>query len=75
MAYPELVSGLSLSKTRKCKWLMKVGASIVSTPWFKLKYWPGEGGFPGNQKNPGYATGLGHVLVRNGARPLAFGWG
>ena len=29
--YPELVSGFP-PKTRKFKWLVKVGASIVSTP-------------------------------------------
>ena len=42
VAYAELVSGGGGggggSKTRKFKWLVKVGASIVTTPWFKNIY-------------------------------------
>ena len=50
MAYPELVSR-GVSKSRKYKWLVKVGACKDVNPLFKKKSWPGEG-FPGNQKTP-----------------------
>ena len=52
VVYPELVSA-GVSKTRKFKWLVKVGASIVLTPpdlYNNLGRGGGEGGFPGNQK-------------------------
>ena len=45
MAYPELVSG-GVSKSHKCKELVKVGAMRVD---YKNH---GLGGFPGNQKPP-----------------------
>ena len=49
MAYPELVSR-GVSKSRKFKWLVKVGACKDVNPVIKKKSWPG--GFPGNQKTP-----------------------
>ena len=49
VAYPELVSR-GVSKSRKCKWLVKIGASYGVTPLNK-KSWPG-GGVPCNQKTP-----------------------
>ena len=39
-----------VSKSRICKWLMKVGASNGVTPLIKKNH--GRGGFPGNQKPP-----------------------
>ena len=53
VAYPELVSR-GVSKSRKCKWLVKVGASNGVTPTDKKIM---AGGFPDNQNHPGYATG------------------
>ena len=49
VAYPELVSR-GVSKSRKFKWLVKVGACKDVNPLIKKKSWPG--GFPGNQKAP-----------------------
>ena len=58
MAYPDLVS--EVSKSRKFKWLVKVGASKgVTTMIFFLN--PGGGEVPGNQKKPGYATDTGEL--------------
>ena len=37
-------------------WLVKVSASIVSTPWLKKNL--GRGGFRATKKKPGYATAL-----------------
>ena len=54
MAYPELVSR-GVSKTRKFKWLVKVGASIYQTPDLKKNLGWG-GGFRATKKKPGYAT-------------------
>ena len=51
VAYPELVSR-GVSKSRKFKWLVKVGACKDVNPLIKKKLWPGGGGFPGNQKTP-----------------------
>ena len=51
MAYPELVLR-GVSKSRKFKWLVKVGACKDVNPLIKKKSWPGGGGFPGNQKTP-----------------------
>ena len=48
VAYPELVSR-GVSKTRKSKWLVKVGASIYQTP--DLKQNLGWGGFRVTKKN------------------------
>ena len=70
MAYPELVSR-GVSKSRKCKWLVKVGACKDVNPLIKKKSWPGGGGFPGNQKTPldtplgAVASGLGKVRYLN----------
>ena len=44
MAYPELVSR-GVSKSRKCKWLVKVGASNGVTPMNKKIMVSGGGGF------------------------------
>ena len=49
MAYPEVVSG-GVSKSRKCKWLVKVGVSKGVTPCLRKIMALGGGGFPGNQK-------------------------
>ena len=50
----ELVSR-GVSERRKCKGLVKVGASNGVTPLIKKKLWPGGGsGQPENP--PGYAT-------------------
>ena len=53
MAYPELVSR-EVSKSRKFKWLVKVGACKDVNPLIKKKIMAGGGGggFPGNQKTP-----------------------
>ena len=52
VAYPELVSR-GVSKSRKCKWLVKVCASNGVTPLIKKYHGRGGGGgFPGNQKTP-----------------------
>ena len=48
VAYPELVSR-GVSKTRKFKWLVKVGASIYQTP--DLKKILAGGGFRATTKN------------------------
>ena len=57
VAYPELISR-GVSKSRKCKWLVKVGASNGVTPLINKKSWPGGGGVSGQPENPpGYATG------------------
>ena len=48
MADPELVSR-GVSKSRKCMWLVKVGASNCVTPPPLIKQNHGRG-FPGNQK-------------------------
>ena len=57
MAYPELVSR-GVSKSRKFKWLVKVGACKDVNPLIKKKLWPG--GVPGQPENPpGYATAEG----------------
>ena len=54
VAYPELVSR-GVSKTRKFKWLVKVGASIYQTPDLKKIL---AGGVSGQPKTPPvYATG------------------
>ena len=54
VAYPELVSR-GVSKSRKCNWLVKVGASNgVTPPLIKTKSWQGLSGQPENP--PGYAT-------------------
>ena len=45
-----------VSKTRTFKWLVKVGASIVSTPWLKTNL--GRRGVSGQPKKPGYATAV-----------------
>ena len=50
MAYPELVSR-GVSKSRKCKWLVRVGASNGVTH-LNLKNHGRGGEFPGNQKTP-----------------------
>ena len=61
VAYPELVSR-GVSERRKCKWLVRVGASItVSPPDLKKNH--SRGGFPGNQKTP-LDTPLGLTLER-----------
>ena len=49
VAYPELVSR-GVSKSRKFKWLVKVGACKDVNPPIKKNH--GRGGFPGNQKTP-----------------------
>ena len=55
MAYPELVSR-GVSKSRKCKWLVKVGASNGVTSLIK-KIMAGGGGVSGQpEKTPGYAS-------------------
>ena len=51
VAYPELVSR-GVSKSRKCKWLVKVGACKDVNPLIKKNHGRGGGGFPGNQKTP-----------------------
>ena len=57
VAYPELVSR-GVSKSRKFKWLVKVGACKDVNPLIKKKSWPGGGGgFRATRKPPGYATG------------------
>ena len=54
MAYPELVSR-GVSKSRKFKWLVKVGACKDVNPLILKKSWPG--GVSGQPENPlGYAT-------------------
>ena len=61
MAYPELVSK-GVSERRKCKRLVKVGASKGVTPLIKKNY--GRGGVSGQPENPpGYATA--HKLSMN----------
>ena len=55
MAYPELVSR-GVSKSRKFKWLVKVGACKDVNPLIKKKIMAG-GGVSGQPENPpGYAT-------------------
>ena len=56
MAYPELVSR-GVSKSRKCKWLVKVGASNGVTPMNKKMMV--RGGFRATEPEnpPGYANG------------------
>ena len=49
VAYPELVSR-GVSKSRKFKWLVKVGACKDVNPLIKKNHGRGGGGFPGNQK-------------------------
>ena len=49
MAYPEVVSKGGY-KSRKCKWLVKVGVSNGVTPHDQKKIM--AGGVPGNQKTP-----------------------
>ena len=50
VAYPGLVSR-GVSKSRKCKWLVKVGASNrVTHLIIKTKSWPGGGS--GQPENP-----------------------
>ena len=51
MAYPELVSR-GVSKSRKFKWLVKVGACKDVNPLIKKNHGRGGGGFPGYQKTP-----------------------
>ena len=58
MAYPELVSR-GVSKSRKFKWLVKVGACKDVNPLIKKKSWPGGGVSGQPEKPPGYATGVG----------------
>ena len=56
MAYPELVSR-GVSKSRKFKWLVKVGACKDVNLLIK-KIMAGGGGVSGQPENlPGYATG------------------
>ena len=59
VAYPELVSR-GVSKSRKFKWLVKVGACKDVNPLIKKKSWPGGGGgVSGQPENPpGYATAI-----------------
>ena len=55
MAYPELVSR-GVSKSRKFKWLVKVGACKDVNPLIKKNHGRG-GGVSGQPENPpGYAT-------------------
>ena len=62
VAYPELVSR-GVSKSRKFKWLVKVGACKDVNPLIKKKSWPG-GGVSGQPENPpGYATVLGNMAT------------
>ena len=66
MAYPELVSR-GVSKSRKFKWLVKVGACKDVNPLIKKNH--GWGGVSGQPENPpGYATGgrgriAGHIHI------------
>ena len=61
MAYPELVSR-GVSERRKCKWLVRVGASNGVTPLIK-KIMAG-GGVSGQPENPpGYATEFKSISV------------
>ena len=54
MAYPELVSR-GVSKSLKCKWLVKAGASNGFIPLIKKNM--AGGGVSGQPENPpGYAT-------------------
>ena len=57
VVYPELVSR-GVSKSRKFKWLVKVGACKDVNPLIKKKTCPGGGGFRATRKPPppGYAT-------------------
>ena len=60
VAYPELVSR-GVSKSRKFKWLVKVGACKDVNPLIK-KTWPG--GVSGQPENPpGYATEVSTPLL------------
>ena len=54
VAYPELVSR-GVSERRKCKWLLRVGASNGATRRLK-KIMVGGGGSGQPEKKPGYAT-------------------
>ena len=56
MAYPELVSR-GVSKSRKFKWLVKVGACNDVNPLIKQNHGREGGGVSGQPENPpGYAT-------------------
>ena len=57
VAYPELVSR-GVSKSRKFKWLVKVGACKDVNPLIKKNHGRGGGGFRQPEKKPGYATVL-----------------
>ena len=57
VAYSELVSR-GVSERRKCKWLVRVGASNGVTPLIKKNHGRG-GGVSGQPENPpGYATAI-----------------
>ena len=55
MAYPELVSR-GVSKSRKLKWLVKVGEGKGVTPLILKNHGRGEGGSGQLKNHPGYAT-------------------
>ena len=65
MAYPELVS-MGVSKSRKCKWLVKVGASNGVTPLIKQIMAGGGGGSGQPEHIRGYVTGI-ERLARSGS--------
>ena len=60
VAYPELVSR-GVSKSRKCRWLMKVGVSNGATPILKNN--GREGGFRATRKPPWIRHGLRNICV------------
>ena len=63
VAYPELVSR-GVSKSRKFKWLVKVGACKDVNPLIKKNH--GRGGVSGQPENPpGYVTGWCVAMVIN----------
>ena len=65
VAYPELVSR-GVSKSRKFKRLVKIGASKGVTPMIETNHGRGGGGFSGQPKNhPGYATGWADQIVND----------
>ena len=74
MAYPELVSR-GVSKSRKLNRLVKIGASKGVTPLIEKNHGRGGGGFPGNQKKPGYATDMStftNFILSSFRIPLSF---
>ena len=60
VAYPEFVSR-GVSKSRKCKWLVKVGANNGVIPPIKKNH-GGRGGVSGQPEPPRIPTGVG-VMV------------